>query len=86
MLYFPVHKFIHGNPSYYQGGRGHWTVNYTGTQSFISTLSYSLAKILSVIMFNFDRLVLNLYCPKLFNQQFESAEGIYLFNILRKVF
>ena len=22
------------------GGRGHWVVNYTGTQSFITTLSY----------------------------------------------
>ena len=27
-----------------EGGRGHWTVNYTGTQSFITTLSYSLAQ------------------------------------------
>ena len=27
-----------------QGGRGHWTINYTGTQSFITTLSYQLDK------------------------------------------
>ena len=27
----------------YQQRRGNWTVNYTGTQSFITTLSYSLA-------------------------------------------
>ena len=26
-----------------QGGRGHWTVNYTGTLSFITNLSFSLA-------------------------------------------
>ncbi len=26
--------------NYQQGGRGHWTVNYAGTQSFITTLSY----------------------------------------------
>ena len=25
-----------------QGGRGHWTENYTGIQSFITTVSYSL--------------------------------------------
>ena len=25
-----------------QGGNGHWTVNYTGTQSVTSTLSHSL--------------------------------------------
>ena len=25
-----------------QGGREHWTVNYTGIQSFVLTLSYSL--------------------------------------------
>ena len=24
---------------YYQGGRGHWTVNYAGTQSFINEFS-----------------------------------------------
>ena len=26
-----------------KGGRGHWTVNYTGNQSFKTNLSYSLA-------------------------------------------
>ena len=25
------------------GGRGHWTINYSGTQSFITRLSYLLA-------------------------------------------
>ena len=30
--------------SCYQGGRGHWTVNYASTQGIISTLSYSLAQ------------------------------------------
>ena len=32
-----------------QGGRGHWTVNYAGTQCFITTLSYSL-----VFLLNYD--------------------------------
>ena len=27
-----------------QGGRGTWTVNYTGTQNFITTLSYRSLK------------------------------------------
>ena len=26
-------------PGINQGGRGHWTVDYTGTQSFINTVS-----------------------------------------------
>ena len=34
----------------YQGGRGHWTVNYIGTQSFIITLSYSLAKNFNILI------------------------------------
>ena len=33
-----------------QGGTGHWTVNYTGTQSFITTLSYSLAQTLGTFI------------------------------------
>ena len=27
-----------------QGGRGHWTVNQTSTQNFVSTFSISFAK------------------------------------------
>ena len=27
-----------------QGGKGHWTLNFTGTQSFITTLSHLLAQ------------------------------------------
>ena len=33
-------NFIEGHV---KSGRRHWAVNYTGTQSFIATLSYSLA-------------------------------------------
>ena len=37
---------------FYQGGRGHWTLNYKGSQSFITTLSYSL-----VLTLNYNKLV-----------------------------
>ncbi len=33
-----------------QGVRGQWIVNYTGTQSFINTLSYSLVQKLWVLI------------------------------------
>ena len=32
-----------------QGGGGQWTLNYNGTQSLITTLSYSLAKKLWIL-------------------------------------
>ena len=41
------------------GGRGHLTVNYTGTQSFIETLSYSLTQKRWVLSFDFYRLAPN---------------------------
>ena len=37
-----------------QGGRGYWTVNYTGTQRFIN---YSLAEKLWVLLLNFIWLI-----------------------------
>ena len=30
--------------TFYQGGRGYWALNFTGSQSFITTLSYSFAQ------------------------------------------
>ncbi len=42
-----------------QGWRGHWTVNFTGTQSFVTTLSYLQTKKLWVLLFNFYLLVSN---------------------------
>ena len=41
---------------YYTGGRGHWDVNYTGTQNFIVTLSLDQ---LWVLLLNYDWLVNN---------------------------
>ena len=38
----------------YQHDRGHWNVNYTGTQSFTATLSYLLAQIIWVLLLNLD--------------------------------
>ena len=36
-----IHEFNDVMPSKAQGGRGHWTVYYTGPQSFIITFPYS---------------------------------------------
>ena len=38
----------------YQGGKEHWTVNYPGTQSFKTTLSYSLDQEVWVLLLNFE--------------------------------
>ena len=41
-------KIFHKNKNvimwFYQGGKGHWTVNEIGTHSFLTTLSYPLAQ------------------------------------------
>ena len=42
-----------------QGWRGHWTINFTGTQSFLTTLSYLQTKKLWVPLFKFYLLVSN---------------------------
>ena len=54
-----------------QGGRGHWTINYTDTQSFIIAKSYSLAQKLWVLEKNFKLVVV-----KLFKQQFKPTEVV----------
>ena len=38
-----------------QGGRGNWTVNFIGTQSFTNMLSISLAYKLWVLLLDLDR-------------------------------
>ena len=59
--------------SYKQGGRRHWTVNYTGTQSF-KTLGFTLLR--------FDWLVPIYKCPNFstnnFNQQRSNLHGGYI--------
>ena len=42
-----------------EGGRGHGTLNKTGTQSFITTLFYLLTQKLWVILLNFNNFVPN---------------------------
>ena len=52
----------------YQGGRGHKTVNFGGTQSFITTLSYSLALKRWVLKLRFDLVGSKIKMSKQFNQ------------------
>ena len=52
LRYLKVH-----NMGVFQGGREHWTGNCTGAQTCITTVSYSLAKKLWVLLSNFDWLV-----------------------------
>ena len=44
-----------------QRGREHWAVSFTGTQSFITTISYSLAQKLWVPLINFYWLVPSMF-------------------------
>ena len=47
----------------YQGWRGHWTVNYTGTQKLLTMLCYLLVQKLQVLLSIFDWLGQNNQCP-----------------------
>ena len=49
---------------FYQGGRGHWAVYYTSTQSLIITFSNSLALQPWGLWLNFDWLVGLVKCSK----------------------
>ena len=62
---------------YLKGGRGYWTENYTGTQSFIYTLFYSLAQKLWVL--------LKVVVFSLSNQLNSSIKGDSLFIIIGNV-
>ena len=39
-----IYVWLHATlaPNINQGGRGHWSVNYTGTQMHMNTISHSL--------------------------------------------
>ena len=58
-----------------QGRRGYWTVDYTGTQSFVTYQSYSLTQKHWVIVLNQDWLVPNYKCPNLTTNNFNLQKG-----------
>ena len=57
--YYVCGKGMYSFPHIFTDGRGHWAVNYTGIQSFITITSYSFNHKLWVLLLNFVLLVQN---------------------------
>ena len=74
-----IHQLI---PNNNKGGRGHWTVNYTGTvpNVYSHVFLYIESKTLGSIII-FSLVGFKLLASKLFNPKFYSTEGIILFII-----
>ena len=63
-----------------QGGRGHWSVNYSGTKRFRNMLSNWLNKKKLVLLLNFVSLVLNYYCSNFATSNFNLLKNDFNFE------